>query len=444
MQTDSTRRARGRTRRRITTLLAMATVGSLALAACGGGAPAAAPTDDPNAPVELTVSLFGTFGYQESGLFDKYHQLNPNVTIKYESTQSEDTYWAQLQTRLTSGTGTSDVQGIEVARISQAVADQSDRWTDLRSTSAASSISTYLPWKEAAATTKDGAVLGLGTDIGPTGICYRSDLLAKAGLPTDPAQLAAAMPTWQAYLDLGRKYKAAVPAGSAWTDSAGGLYNAIISTQQNIYYDQSGKLIYDTNPAVKQAFDTAATAGASGLTAKLEQFVDPGWDSGFGAGTFATIACPSWMVGYIKGKAGDAGAGKWNVVPLPGGAGGNWGGSYLSIPTASRHKAAAAKLIAWLVAPEQQETVFAKVGNYPSTTDAITQVSSTTDPYFSNAPIGKIFGDAAKASPVQVLGPNDGVVKKALTQALLSVEANGVAPDAAWTAAANQVKQQAG
>ena len=56
------------------------------------------------------------------------------------------------------------------------------------------------------------------------------------------------MPTWDGFLALGEKYKAAAPAGSAWHDSAGGLYNAIISSQQEIYYDASGQLIYDDQP----------------------------------------------------------------------------------------------------------------------------------------------------------------------------------------------------
>ena len=350
-------------------LAALAAGLALAVSACGGSggsAPQAAA-----GPVELTVSLFGTFGYQETGLFAEYEKQNPGVTIKYDSTQSEDAYWPALQTRLASGKGSSDVQGIEVARIADVVSNQQDLWTDLRDTAAGSAVTGYLPWKEKAATTKEGAVLGLGTDIGPMALCYRSDLLGKAGLPTDPATLAAQTSTWPDYLALGEKFKAAAPAGSAWTDSAGGLYNAIVSGEQKIYYDASGALVYADNPAVKQAFDTAAGAASTGLTAKLEQFVDPGWDAGFGSGTFATIACPSWMIGYIKGKAGDAGAGKWNVTTLPGGRGANWGGSYLAIPAASPHKEQAAKLITWLTAPEQQARLFTKVGNFPSTTGGI-------------------------------------------------------------------------
>jgi cellobiose transport system substrate-binding protein len=423
--------------------LALATSAVLAVTACGSGSTPAAQ-QQAGGPVELTVSLFGTFGYQESGLFTAYEKQHPGVTIKYDSTQSEDAYWPALQTRLASGKGASDVQGIEVARIADVVANQQDLWTDLRDTPAAASVAGYLPWKEKAATTKDGAVLGLGTDIGPMALCYRSDLLAKAGLPTEPAALAAQLPSWQAYLDLGAKYRAAAPSGSAWTDSAGGLYNAIVSGEQKIYYDEAGTLVYATNPAVRSAFDTAATAATSGLTAKLEQFTDPGWDAGFGSGTFATIACPSWMIGYIKGKAGDAGAARWNVTALPGGKGANWGGSYLAIPAAGQHKQQAAELIAWLTAPEQQAMLFQKVGNFPSTTAGIAQVATATDPYFAGAPIGKIYSSAAQAAPVQILGPDDGVLKKVMSKALLSVETNGVAPADAWNAAQQAAKQQIG
>ncbi|HEX8518277.1 MAG TPA: extracellular solute-binding protein [Pseudonocardia sp.] len=425
--------------RRMSTAAALA--GALALTACGSPDPAPAA---PGAPVELSVSLFGTFGYDEVGLFRRYEAEHPGVTIRYESTQGEDKYWPALQTRLASGSGVADVQGIEVARIADVVTNQPDRWTDLRDTPAAASIGNYIDWKEKAATTPDGAVLGLGTDIGPMGICYRSDLLGAAGLPTDPAQLSAQMPDWNGFLALGEKFKAAAPAGTAWHDSANGLYNAIISSQQQIYYDASGQLVYATNPAVRQAFDTAAKAGQEGLTAKLEQFVDPGWDQGFGSGRFATIACPSWMIGYIKGKAGDAGAGKWNVVPLPGGAGGNWGGSYLGIPASSPHKEQAAELIAWLTAPEQQATVFEKVGNFPSTTKAITDVAGTTDPYFNGAPIGQIFSRSATTAPVQILGPQDGVVKNAMKYALLAVETGGATPDAAWADAGKKIESQVG
>jgi cellobiose transport system substrate-binding protein len=422
---------------------------ALALAGCSsddisptaaGGSPDDAAS---SGSTTLTVSLFGTFGYDEAGLFDQYEEENPGITIQYETTQGEDTYWPALLTKLNAGSGAADIQGIEVARIRTATTELADRWVDLTQTEAADQLDDYTQAKQDAATTDDGRVIGLGTDIGPTGICYRTDLLAEAGLPTDPAELADAMGSWEDYLELGRQYEASGAAG-AWTDSAGGLYNAIISTEQEIYYDEAGELVYDTNPAVRNAFDIAATAAEEDLTAKLAQFEDPEWNPGFGNGAFATIACPSWMIGYIKGQAGDGGSGKWGVTSLPGGAAGNWGGAYLGVPASSENQEEAVRLAMWLTAPEQQEKVFAVGGNFPSNTTAIDAVAGTTDEYFSDAPIGEIFGEIARNAPAQILGPDDGVLKNEITNALLTVEVNDVSPDDAWSSAQRAVDNQLG
>jgi cellobiose transport system substrate-binding protein len=66
-----------------------------------------APTPPPAsaAPATLTVGLFGTFGYKESGLYDAYHQLCPNVTIKEDNVEQSADYWTRLKTRLASGSG---------------------------------------------------------------------------------------------------------------------------------------------------------------------------------------------------------------------------------------------------------------------------------------------------------------------------------------------------
>jgi cellobiose transport system substrate-binding protein len=222
------------------------------------------------------------------------------------------------------------------------------------------------------------------------------------------------------------------------------LFNAIISQKSELYSNAAGEPVHDTNPVIRSAFDTAARAGQNGLTARLEQYLDPAWDQGFASGSFATIACPSWMMGYIKGKAGDAGSGQWNITTLPGGAGGNWGGSYLGIPTVSEHKDAAGRLIAWLTAPEQQERVFREVANFPSRTEALESVSDATDPYFSDAPIGKIFSESAESAPVQTMGPNDGAIEEAIVQALLSVETTGASPEQAWSSAVDTISNQIG
>lgn len=418
---------------------AVAFAGAL-LAACGGSSDGAA--DSAGGKVTLTVDLFGSFGYKEAGLYAEYEKLHPDVTIKQTDTEDEADYWKSLQTRLAGGGGLADVQGIEVGRIASVTQQQADRFEDLRTYGADKLESRFAEAKWAAATGKDGQVLGLGTDVGPEALCYRTDLFAQAGLPTDREELAKKWSTWDGYLDLGRQYKEKAPAKSAWLDSVGSLFSIMIGQEKERYYDASGKLIWETNPALRTAWDTSVKAAQDGLSAELDQW-SPQWNQAFAAGTFATIPCPAWMLGYIKGQAGDGGTGKWDIAKLPGGAG-NWGGSYLSIPRAAKHKKEAYELIEWLTAPEQQAKLFRKQGNFPSATAAIDQVADAKDPYFSGAPIGQIFGDAAKAAPVQVLGVHDQNVNQQITNALSEVERKGTAPGKAWSNAKKGVDNTIG
>ncbi len=409
------------------------------LAACGGSTDT---SDTADGKVTITVDLFGSFGYKEAGLYEEYEKLNPGVTIKQTDTEDEADYWKSLQTRLAGGGGLADVQGIEVGRIASVTQQQADKFEDLKKYGAEELKSEFADAKWSAATGKNGEVLGLGTDVGPEAMCYRTDLFKKAGLPTDREELAQKWSTWDGYVELGKQYLKKAPKKSAWIDSVGSLYSIMIGQEKERYYNASGDLIWETNPALKTAWDTSVEAAESGLSAKLDQW-SPQWNQAFAAGSFATIPCPAWMLGYIKGQAGDAGKGTWDIAKLPGGAG-NWGGSYLAVPKAAKNKEAAYKLIKWLTAPEQQAKLFEKQGNFPSATGAIDKVAGAKDPYFNDAPIGQIFGDAAKAAPVQVLGIHDQNVAQQITNALSEVERKGTDPDKAWSNAKKGVENTIG
>jgi cellobiose transport system substrate-binding protein len=436
---------------RLFALLAAAVVFALVAAGCGGddddgdaqgaGSTSGAASDE---PVTLSVGLFGTFGYKEAGLYDEYMELHPNVTIEETSIEFEQDYYQALQTHLAGGAGLSDIQGIEVARIAEVTQTQADKWTDLTELGAGDLEDTFFPWKWAAATTPDGAVLGLGTDTGPQAICYRRDLMEQAGLPADREELASMWETWDDFIEVGKQFMQNAPKGSAFIDSASGLYNVIIGQSATQYYDEEGTPIYESNPVVKDAWDVAVEASQAGLTAKLTQF-DETWNQGFAQGSFATIACPAWMIGYIKGQAGDGSAGKWDVADIPGD-GGNWGGSYLAIPAASENKEAAYELITWLTAPEQQVKMWTDSQHFPSSSTAAEDpaISSATDAYFFDAPIGEIFGASAADLPIATLGPKDGVIKDTISAGLNRVDQQGESPDEAWQQTMDEIASAIG
>ncbi|MFJ7156644.1 extracellular solute-binding protein [Streptomyces sp. NPDC101118] len=387
----------------------------------------------------ITVGVFGAFGLQEAGLYDQYMAEHPDVVIKQTSIERNENYYPQLLTHLGTGSGLADIQAVEVNNIAEITATQADKLVDLGK-AAGVDQGAFLPWKWAQAGTKDGRTVGLGTDIGPQGICYRKDLFAAAGLPTERAAVGALWAgDWAKYRDVGLRYKAKAPKGKAFVDSASGVMAAVTGSSAQRFYDADGKVVYKTNPAVKGAFDLAASFATGGLSARLQQFT-PGWDQGFSNGSFATVSCPAWMLGYIQDKAGDAGKDKWDVAQAPQPS--NWGGSFLVVPKAGRHSAEAAKLAAWLTAPAQQAKLFEKRGSFPSAKAAyaLPAVSGAKHPYFGNAPIGEIFAKAAEGIPVTIVGPKDLVIAQNLADVgMLQVDQKGRTPQQGWEAAVKAI-----
>ncbi|MFJ5303730.1 ABC transporter substrate-binding protein [Streptomyces sp. NPDC088350] len=390
----------------------------------------------------LTVGTFGVFGYKQAGLYDEYMKLHPNITIKEDVTTRTDVYWPKVLTRLQAGSGTDDIQAIEVGNITEAVQTQADKFVDLGKDV---DTSQWLPWKNAQATTKDGKQIGLGTDTGPMAICYRKDLFKKAGLPTDRTQLASLWKgDWTKYVNVGKDYMKKAPKGTKFVDSASSVYNAAIGGESQRYYDKDGNVIWDKSTGVKAAWNAAMAVATSNMSAKLKQF-DPTWDQGFANASFATVACPAWMIGYIEQKSGDSGKGNWDVAAAPTAA--NWGGSFLGVPTATKHQADAVALAKWLTAPEQQAKVFAKQASFPSTPAAYAGLKPAADTtaYFSNAPITQIFSDSAKTIPVQVFGIKDQPIGTAITDVgILQVEQKGKTPAQGWSAATKEIKDVLG
>ena len=429
--------------RRVSTFVGVLAAVALLATACSSGKSTKSASSS-NEPVTLQVNLFGTFGYKEAGLFDEYQRLHPNVKISFNSVEQEQNYYQALQTHLAAGSGLGDIQGIEVGRIAEVVQTRADKFVNFNDYGGAALKDNFFPWKWQEATTGDGRTIGLGTDVGPMAMAYRTDLFKQAGLPTNREQVAKLWPTWPDYVKTGQSYMAKAPAKSAFMDSASGMFNAMVGAAPNQYYDQGGKPIYDTNPLVKDAWNLSMQAIQLKETAKLKQF-DPAWNQAFSSGAFATIAAPSWMIGYIQGQAGAKGAGKWDVTTAPGGTG-NWGGSYLAVPKASKHIPEAVELAKWLTAPEQQVKLFLKQGSFPSSTKAIAdpQVANAKNKYFNNAPIGQIFGDSAKNLPVAVLGPKDGVIKDTFSTAIQRVEQQGMSPDKSYSQFLADIKNALG
>jgi cellobiose transport system substrate-binding protein len=410
---------------RLARLLAVTTAVGL-VAACGGGGSDGASTAGSSEKITLSVATFNEFGYED--LIKEYMTLHPNITVEHKKAATANEARDNLNTRLAAGSGLSDIEAVEVDWLPE-LKQYPDKFVDLTSDSVKGR---WVDWKAAQATTADGKLIGYGTDIGPEAICYRSDLFAAAGLPTDREKVAEALgSTWEDYFALGKKFSQAskVP----WMESAGAVFQGMVNQVPNAYEKEDGTVIATENPQVRALYDQVLAASADGLSAHLAQWGDD-WTGSFQRDGFATMVCPSWMLGVIEGNA--AGVKGWDIANTFPGGGGNWGGSFLTVPAQGKHPKEAKALADWLTAPEQQVKAFASKGTFPSQVAALDspQLKSATNAFFNGAPTGQIFGERAQAvTVVPFKGPKYSGINDAMQQAIGRVDVDKTdTPESSW------------
>ena len=397
----------------------------------------------------LTVGLFGTFGFKENGLYDEYKKVCPNITVKEDVVEQSADYWTRLKTRLASGSGLADVQAIEIGFVADVVENHADQFVNFNDVSGADEVKAPVLRLEVEAGQQPGRqdhgrprhrhrpgghLLPLRPDRG----CR---LQRRPGRPREQVG------------HLGRLHR--LRQGLQGEDRQGvrgqqrqHLLHRGLPGRAGLQRRRRRTRTSRTATACRAPGSYATQAAEAGITAGLSQFSDP-WNKAFSSGSFAAIACPTWMMGYIQGQAGPDYAGKWAVAPvLPGGAT-NWGGSWLGVPTAAKNKAAAIALVKWLSDKDQQVTMWTSAkqgGHFPSNQQAAEDpaVASAKSAYFSDAPVGQIFGDIAGKMSIPPIGLYDTQIQNALTTQLTNVETKGTSPDKAFDDALAAIEQITG
>jgi cellobiose transport system substrate-binding protein len=418
-------------RRRATTLVAVVVALGLAITALTASTASGGKRDK----ITIRVGLFGDFGYHD--LYARYEASHPNIDIK-EDVENYADHHANLAKHLAVGSGADDIESVEVGFIAQ-FKSKPNLFVDLNKLGAKKLQKQWLTWKWRQSLAPNGAQIGLGTDVGSLAICYRRDLFRKAGLPSSRAAVSKLWPTWQQFVATGKRFEKNAPNGVRFFDSGSNVYNAIIGQLNPAYYTSSGKTIVGSNPKVKAAWTLTMKAILAHESAGIAAFSND-WNTGFKSGTFATVTCPAWMMGYIQGQAPNT-RGKWDIAAVPGG-GGNWGGSFLTVPKQGSHAKEAYDLAKFLTSPAAEAYVFKHTGNLPSQPALyrLKAVATFKNPFFNNAPVGKIFTTSAKQLKPQITGPHQGDIQTAVSNAIQRVEQHKQSPQQSWKQFLKDVK----
>lgn len=429
---------------RFAALAAGVTTLALALAGCGGSS--SAPADGSPEKVELTVTTFGTMGFDQ--LYAQYEAAHPGVTVKATNIDTGDNALVDWKTKQAAGSGLPDVQAVEEGWLGQ-VMKVSDAFTDLREQGADGIKDRWVPWKLAQGTDPSGRIIGYGTDIGPEGLCYNRDLFKSAGLPTDRKDVAALFggdqATWANFFEVGQQYKE--KTGKAFYDQSGFVWNAMVNQQPQGYYTPDDKLNIEGNATLQGLWTQLGTAAGQGLSANQTQW-DWGKGKAFVDGSFATFVCPGWMLGVVKGQVASGGGSAktgWDFADVFPGGPANWGGSFLTVPKTSKHPKEAAELADWMTQPAQQAAAFGAAGVFPSgvaaQSDPGVTGSSELSTFFNDAPLGTILARRAEGVVAQHKGPQDSVIQSQVFGPAIKSIDKGVPADQAWNDAIGLLKQ---
>jgi cellobiose transport system substrate-binding protein len=388
------------------------------LAACGS-----------NDSGKIQLVLWYWDGAIDDKLINQVDTVFPNVHLVAEKISDFDD---KLRTSMAAQNGVPDITSIN-SNIATYFPDE-DQFYDLQTLGANDLQSQYLSWKWNLGIAPDGKMIGFPMDTGPIALFYRTDLFAKAGLPTDPQQVSERIKTWDDYLQAGEQLKKATNGKVYMIDTISTIYNYMVSQNPKQYFDKTTGQYIGDQPYMRQMWDETVKADQMQITAKVQ---DQSWNQAISNGLVASFVGAVWRKQDLATGAPDT-SGKWHIARSPGGDG-NYGGSFLAISKYCQHPQEAFAVIKWLQSPQNQVTAYKDIQLYPSALDALSDPKMhSSEAFYGGQDTTQIFADAAKNVPTMYMGPDDGTVSSPFYDQLKLVEFENKNPEQAWNDA--QVK----
>lgn len=274
----------------------------------------------------------------------EFHKQNPDIKIKVLSNNWVD-HHNKLTTALATGSGAGDLVCVDTEQIGPIV--NSGGFANLTKEFNASKdkpLFAQFAWTQGQG--MDGNQYAYPLNIGPGVMFYRREHMQDLGI--DPNEV---IKDWDSLLDYGVKLK---EKGIPLVGHAGSLAQAIINTEveagNSIYFTPEGEPIV-TNERFVKAFTIAQKARELGLDGRIGDWSGE-WIDGLNKGTFAVQFSGAWLAGFLESWIAPTTGGKWGSADLPAGNYGSWGGTLLAIPSQSKNKEAAYKLMEFLAKNE--------------------------------------------------------------------------------------------
>jgi lactose/L-arabinose transport system substrate-binding protein len=385
-----------------------------------------------------------------SGVISAFKKAYPNVTVNVTLYGPSDVY-TNLPLALTAGEGACDVCLVESSHLAQFVAlggllDLTDRVQPYLET-----MNAYR-WKD---TLYDGHYYAMPWDSGPVVMYYRRDVLEKAGLPSDPAEVDNLVSTWDGYMQMCKTIKDATGLSCFALNRAnnsGRLYEMMLWQQGLGYYSsETGEITVDS-PENIATLEKLGQFWSEDLVSDNQEWTAEWYDEFASTDTpVATFVEASWMEVFLKSWIAPGTAGLWGVAHMPAFSDGqvraaNDGGSTFVIPEQTKNPDAAWAFVDFTLGQrESQLRMFEVSGFIPALeTTYASPVFEQPDPFFADQSTRTVYAEVVKEIPdATVYGPQYQMMNGVVSVAIQRYAAGEVTAEQALQEAAEEIRANA-
>jgi multiple sugar transport system substrate-binding protein len=369
-------------------LIGVALVIMIPLAACGGSSSSSGSSSTSSGPVTLTYwGWISSLGKQVA----LFNQTHPNIHVNWVNVGAGSIEYDKLFTAIKAN-NEPDVAEIEFQLLP--TFETTGGLVDLAPYGAASVKDQFVPytWSQVLL---GNSIYAIPQDSGPMGLWYRQDLFKKYHLPVPT--------TWAQYADDAAKLHAANPNDyiTDFPPKQPGQFTGLMWQAGGRPFNINGQSwkVSLNNPQAQQV----ASYWQDLITKKLvktEPDFANGWYHDLQTGALATWVGAAWGAGTLEQNAPQT-SGDWRAAPLPQWQAGqsissNWGGSSTAVFKSSKHPKEATEFAEWISNNEQSAEIEFQGGAYPCLLSALNSSTMNASlPFFGNQVINNVFKQSA-------------------------------------------------
>jgi multiple sugar transport system substrate-binding protein len=364
--------------------------------------------------------MWGWNAGQIEQIFAEYlRQTGAQVTLNYSAVGQQETF-QKLQTVVSAGLDLPDIVPAEIGQ--RGTMMSLNIWEDLSKAPYNFDMERTFEYFKPLCTNESGELVALPWDVSSAALAYKRDLAEKYLGTSDPAELQAMLPTWDAFVQTGRQLQA---------DTGGKIF--MFASLTNIYQIADGQnpypIIWNNKLDMESSVRKTITKMVEFRNNKVVDNIletSPAYNASYADELHIFYPCASWSPDYQITPNDPNGIGRWGLMIPPEGCF-SWGGSSFMVPRNAKHKKEGFDFVDWILSKEgvifQHNELGFNIGNREAFQDPA--IAKMTSKHFGDQNLGEIlFVQAIPTITVRPVSLYDVAIQDTYNLVIESINSN--------------------